>query len=78
MGMTINLDKAKTIAHDKRRAVRNEKFKPLDIEATVPSLAEQAEAQREVIRATDSELQVSIDAALDADELVTVVKTLEV
>ena len=76
--MRINLTKAKTIAHDKRRAVRNEKFKPLDIEATVPSLAEQAEAQREVIREEDAQVQVSIDSALDADELVAVVKTIEV
>ena len=76
--MTVNLNKAKTIAHDKRRAVRTEKFKPLDIEATVPSLAEQAEAQRAVIREEDTKMQVSIDAAVDVDELVTVVKTLEV
>ena len=28
--ITINIDKAKTIAHDKRRAAREEEFKPYD------------------------------------------------
>ena len=40
----INLDKAKAIAHDKRRAVRAAEFAPLDIEATIPAKADAAEA----------------------------------
>ncbi len=37
--ITINLDKAKTIAHEKRRAARSAEFAPLDIKATIPSEA---------------------------------------
>jgi hypothetical protein len=46
----INLDKAKDIAHEKRREARSKEFAPLDVEATIPSRAEQAEATRQAIR----------------------------
>ena len=48
--ITINLDKAKGIAHDIRRAKRSEEFAPLDIKATIPSEAVAAESARQVIR----------------------------
>ncbi len=35
--ITINIDKAKAIAHDKRRQARSAEFAPLDIKATIPS-----------------------------------------
>jgi hypothetical protein len=41
--ITINIDKAKAIAHDKRREARSAEFAPLDIKATIPSEATAAE-----------------------------------
>ena len=65
----INLTKAKTIAHEKRRAVRAEKFAPLDIKATIPSEATAAEAARQVIRDEDAVLQTAMDNASSVEEL---------
>jgi len=61
----VNLDKAKEVAHGKRRAVRAEKFAPLDIQATIPAQATQAESDRKKIRDADAIVQDSIDMALD-------------
>lgn len=65
----VNLDKAKNIAHDVRRAKRAELFAPLDVEATIPAKATQAEAARQAIRDADNEKQVAIDNATSAEEL---------
>jgi hypothetical protein len=65
----INLDKAKAIAHDKRRAVRAAELAPLDIEATIPVKAVTAEAKRQAIRDRDAVLQTALDAASTPDEL---------
>ena len=35
----INIEKAKEIAHTHRRAARAAEFAPLDVQATIPSLA---------------------------------------
>jgi len=67
----VNMDKAKKIAHEQRRAVRAEKFAPLDIKATIPSEADVAEAARQVIREEDALLQTSMDNATSAEELKT-------
>ena len=67
--ITIDMTKAKVIAHDVRRSVRNAAFAPLDIKATIPSEAEAAEASRAAIRSADATLQLSMDAATTADEL---------
>lgn len=67
--ITVNMDKAKEIAHGKRRAVRNAKFVPLDIKATIPMEAEAAEAARQVIREEDAQLQVHMDSATTPEEL---------
>jgi hypothetical protein len=67
--ITIDMNKAKTIAHDARRASRNAAFAPLDIKATIPAEATAAEEARVVIRDTDAELQVQMDATSTADEL---------
>ena len=67
--ITIDITKAKVIAHDVRRSVRNAAFAPLDIKATIPHEAEAAEASRAAIRSADATLQVSMDAATTADEL---------
>ena len=47
MSIAINLEKAKTIVHDIRRAKRTAEFAPLDIKATIPSEAAAAEDRKE-------------------------------
>ena len=74
--ITINVDKAKGIAHEVRRAKRTEEFAPLDIKATIPSEAVAAEEARAAIRAKYEGVQTSIDAAADVDELKTIVEGL--
>lgn len=67
--ISINIDKAKTIAHDKRRAARSDEFKPLDIKATIPSEATQAEAERQTVREKYAQMQADIDAAQTLDQI---------
>lgn len=69
MGLIIDINKAKAIGHDMRRAARSEEFKPLDVQATIPSLAAQAEAARQVIREKYAAIQADIDAASTTDEI---------
>lgn len=65
----INIDKAKAIGHDMRRAARAEEFKPLDVKATIPSEAEAAEAARQFVREKYADIQVKIDAAATPEEI---------
>ena len=67
--ITINIDKAKTIAHDKRREARSAEFAPLDIKATIPSEATAAEAARQVIRDKYASMQVAIDSATTIEQI---------
>lgn len=67
--ITINLDKAKAIAHDVRRAKRSAEFAPLDVKATIPGEAAAAEAARQEIRERYSDMQDQIDAAQSPDQL---------
>lgn len=67
--ITININKAKTIAHDKRREARSAEFVPLDIKATIPAEATAAEAARQVIRDKYATMQTAIDAASTVDEI---------
>ena len=67
--ITININKAKDIAHDKRRADRSAEFAPLDIKATIPSEAVAAEAARQAVREKYAEKQAAIDAAQTVEEL---------
>ena len=69
--ITINIDKAKTIAHDKRREARSAEFAPLDIKATIPSEATAAEAARQAVRDKYAAIQTQIDAAATPDEIKT-------
>jgi hypothetical protein len=71
--IVINLDKAKGIAHDVRRAKRTEEFAPLDIKATIPAEAAAAEEARAAIRTKYAVLQTNIDAAADVDALKSIV-----
>ena len=67
--ITVNLNKAKTIVHDIRRAKRTAEFAPLDIKATIPSEAVAAEAARQAIRDKYAVIQTEIDSAPGIDEL---------
>lgn len=69
MSITINLNKAKAIAHDVRRAARAEEFKPLDVKATIPSEAAQAEAERQAVRDKYAAMQTAIDAATTPEQI---------
>jgi hypothetical protein len=74
--ITINITKAKSIAHDARRNARSAEFAPLDIKATIPSEAAAAEAARAAIRTKYAEMQTSIDAAADVAALKTIMEQL--
>ena len=74
--ITVNVDKAKGIAHEVRRAKRTEEFAPLDIKATIPSEAVAAEEARAAIRAKYATVQGNIDAAADVATLKTIVEGL--
>ncbi len=74
--IVINIDKAKNIAHEKRRDVRAKEFAPLDVQATIPSMMEAAESARQIIREKHAKIQLSIDAAVDVDSLKTIIDSL--
>ena len=65
----IDINKAKNIAHDMRRAARAEEFKPFDLKATIPAEAAAAEAARQAIREKYAEIQNQIDAAATPEEI---------
>jgi hypothetical protein len=69
MSITINITKAKTIAHDARRTARSAEFAPLDIKATIPSEAIAAETVRQAVRDKYATMQTAIDAATTTDQL---------
>lgn len=72
----VDLDKAKELTHQVRRQARALELKQYDIEATVPSLSEQAEANRQIIRDKYATIQDSIDNAEDVESLEAVLKEL--
>jgi len=70
--ITINMSKAKTIAHEKRRTARAEEFKPYDevIMKQIPGNDyTQAEAARQAIREKYATLQAQMDAAQTPEQL---------
>lgn len=70
--ITINITKAKAIAHDMRRAARADEFKPHDdiIMKQIPGIdAVAAEASRQAIRDKYSAMQTAIDTAATPDEI---------
>jgi hypothetical protein len=67
--MKINMNKAKEIAHEKRRAARAKEFEPWDIKATIPAEQATAEAERQKIRDKYAALQAEMDAATTVQEL---------
>lgn len=69
--ITINVDKAKAVAHNMRRAAREEEFKPYDdvIAKQIPGQMEGAEAARQAVRDKYAAMQTAIDAATTTDEI---------
>ena len=67
--ITVNINKAKIIAHDARRTARSAEFAPLDIKATIPSESTAAEAARQDVRDKYAAMQTAIDAATTFDEI---------
>ena len=70
--ISINITKAKAIAHDMRRAARAEEFKPHDevIMKQIPGVdAVATEAARQAIRDKYSATQTAIDTAATPDEI---------
>lgn len=69
--ISINIDKAKTIGHEMRRAAREAEFKPFDdaIAKQIPGQMEGAEAQRQLIREKYTVVQAAIDAATTPEEI---------
>jgi hypothetical protein len=69
--ITINVTKAKVIAHDIRRGLRTEEFKPYDdaIAKQIPNQMENAEAARAAIRAKYAAMQIAIDSASTVDAI---------
>ena len=70
--ITINIDKAKVIAHDIRREARAEEFKPYDevIMKQIPGAdATAAEAARAAIRTKYTEMQTSINSATTVEQI---------
>jgi hypothetical protein len=65
----VDMLKAKEIAHEKRRAARALEFAPLDIQATIPAMSEQAEAKRAEIRDKYDAIQAQINEADSVDVL---------
>lgn len=73
----INLEKAKLIAHDTRRAKRAAEFAPLNdqIAKQIPGTnAAHVEAQRQAIRDKYAKIQTDMDAAPDVATLTAIVK----
>ena len=69
MSIFVNIEKAKIIAHDARRAARAAEFAPLDVKATIPSEAAAAEAARQAIRDKYATMQTQMDAAQTPEQL---------
>ena len=74
--IVINIEKAKGIAHEIRRAKRAEEFAPYDevIMKQIPdSNATEAEASRQAIRDKYATIQTNIDSIADVESLTTLV-----
>jgi hypothetical protein len=70
--IVVNLNKAKSIAHERRRAKRELEFAPFDalIAKQIPgSYEQQAEVERQKIRNKYDEIQIAIDKAETPDQI---------
>jgi hypothetical protein len=71
----VDMVKGKDCCHEKRRIKRAAEFAPLDVEATIPAKASQAEAARQAIRDKYAAVQTDIDACTTPEELLAVLET---
>lgn len=74
--ITVDLTKAKDIAHNIRRQKRSEEFEPLDsvLAKQIPGTDAQAvEAQRQQIRERYAQVQLNIDGAQTVEQLAQIV-----
>lgn len=71
MGLIVDVNKAKAIGHELRRAARTEEFKPFDeaIAKQIPTQVEGAEAERQAIREKYVVIQDQIEAAATPEEI---------
>ena len=70
--ITVNLEKYRSIVHEKRRIARSEEFKPYDeiIMKQIPgNNFNEAESARQAIRVKYAELQDQIDQAQNIEQL---------
>lgn len=77
--IAVNLDKAKLIAHERRRAARSLEFAPHDevIAKQIPGNDfDEAEAARQAIRDKYAAIQTQIDAVADVAALKAIVDAL--
>ena len=77
--IVINIEKAKGIAHEIRRAKRAEEFAPYDevIMKQIPDAdTTEAEASRQAIRNKYATIQTNIDSIADVESLTTLVSEL--
>jgi hypothetical protein len=75
----INIDKAKGIAHDKRRKARDKEMAPFDaiISKQIPGQsAQEAETARSALRTKYDAIQSQIDATKDVAALKAIVEQL--
>ena len=74
--ITINLDKAKDISHELRRAARTAEFEPYDnvIAKQIPGEFETAEAKRAEIRTKYASYQADINNAESVEVLKELIK----
>ena len=79
--ITINLGRAKAVAHEHRRMARAAEFQPLDdiIAKRIPGSVEaDAEAQRQAIRERNAVVQEQIEAAGNHHELRAIIEGMAV
>lgn len=67
--ISVNMAKARQIAHERRRIARSEELAPLDVKATIPAEAAAAEIARQAVRSKYEDLQERMDAASTPEEL---------
>lgn len=69
MAIVINVEKAKDITHELRRAARTQEFAPLDVKVTIPGEAAGAESLRQEIRDKYAAIQTEINGCTSCDQL---------
>jgi hypothetical protein len=69
--LTVDLERARKIAHDLRRQHRDESFRPWDdiVARQIPGRTGEAEFAREQIRTRDAQSQREIDAATSPEQI---------